>query len=161
MPEFLAWLESSAFGLFVRGLGVYAYGFINLAHILGLSTLFGSVLVLDLRLLGVWKSISIATISRPTVPLATSGFILAAVSGFSMLAVNGTEYSGNPFLYVKFPAIAFGAVNVAVLQFLPAWKARTTRELSTRERGQLAIAGGISLVCWLTAITAGRMIAYW
>jgi hypothetical protein len=161
MPELLAWLEGSAFGQFVRGWGVWAYGFINLAHVLGLSTLFGSVLVLDLRLLGFWKSLSIATIARPTVPLAASGFTLAAVSGVCMLAVNGTEYSGNPFLYVKFPAIAFGVVNVAVLQFLPAWKARATRDLSPRERGQLAIAGGVSLLCWLTALTAGRMIAYW
>ena len=161
MPELLAWLEGSAFGQFVRGLGVWAYGFINLAHILGLSTLFGSVLVLDLRLLGFWKHTPVATIARPTVPLAAFGFVFAAVSGLCMLAVNGTEYSGNPFLYVKFPAIAVGLFNVAVLQFLPAWKARATRELSPRERGQLAVAGGISLLCWLTAITAGRMIAYW
>jgi hypothetical protein len=161
MPEILAWLEASAFGEAVRGAGVWAYSIINLAHILGLSTLFGSVLVLDLRLLGFWKQISISTISRPTVPLAVAGFAGAAVSGFCMLAVNGTEYSGNPLLYVKFPAIAFGLVNVGVLQFLPAWKARETREPSQKERGQLAVAGGISLLCWLTAITAGRLIAYW
>jgi hypothetical protein len=161
MPELLTWLEGSAYGQFLRGLGVWVYGFINLAHILGLSTLFGSVLVLDLRLLGFWKYISIATIARPTVPLAACGFAAAAISGLSMLAVNGTEYSGNPFLYVKFPAIAFGLLNVAVLQLLPAWKAKATRELSPRERVQLALAGGISLLSWLTAVTAGRLIAYW
>jgi hypothetical protein len=161
MPELLAWLEDSALGHAVRGSGVWAYGVINLAHVLGLSTLFGSVLVLDLRLLGFWKNVSIATIARPTVPLSASGLALAAASGLCMLAVNGTEYSGNPFLYVKFPAIGFALANVAVLQFLPAWKARATRELSPRERRQLAVAGGISLLCWVTAITAGRMIAYW
>jgi hypothetical protein len=161
MPELLAWLEGSAFGQFVRGSGVWVYSIINLAHVLGLSTLFGSVLVLDLRLLGFWKYISIAAIARPTVPLAATGFAAAAGSGFCMLAVNGSEYAGNPFLYVKFPAIAFGIVNVAVLQFLPAWKARATRELTPRERRHLAVAGAISLLCWITAITAGRMIAYW
>ena len=30
-----------------------------------------------------------------------------------------------------------------------------------REQAKLAVMGGTSLVCWLTAITAGRMIGYW
>jgi hypothetical protein len=35
------------------------------------------------------------------------------------------------------------------------------RELSSREEFKLAVIGGVSLLCWLTAISAGRMIAYW
>jgi hypothetical protein len=50
---------------------------------------------------------------------------------------------------------------VLVLNGSPAWKARGARELSRRENRQLAVMGGVSLACWLTAITAGRMIAYW
>jgi hypothetical protein len=64
-------------------------------------------------------------------------------------------------MYIKFPAIALGLVNVAVLTRLSAWRDRARRELSARERSQLAVAGGISLLCWITAITAGRMIGYW
>ena len=161
MYEFLAWLEASALGQAVRGSGVWAYGVVNLTHILGVATLFGSILALDLRLLGFWRNVSLAAIATPAVPLAVIGFTLAALSGAALISTNATEYAGNPFLLIKFPAIMLGVLNVALLHFLPAWKARRTRDPSERERVQLAAAGGVSLACWLTAVSAGRMIGYW
>jgi hypothetical protein len=89
------------------------------------------------------------------------GFLVAATSGVGLLATKATEYIGNPFLYIKFPAIAVGLLNVFVLHRSAAWRARRTRPLSPREHRQLAWMGGTSLVCWLTAISAGRLIAYW
>ena len=53
----LAWLESSALGHAMRESGVWTYGLVNLTHILGVSSLFGSVLVLDLRLLELWRGV--------------------------------------------------------------------------------------------------------
>ena len=161
MYDFLAWLEVSALGQAVRGSGVWAYGVVNLAHILGVATLFGSILALDLRLLGVWRHVSLAAIATPAVPLAAIGFTVAVLSGAGLIATNATEYAGNPFLLIKFPAIALGLVNIALLHFLPAWRQRHAREPSQRERAQLAVAGGASLACWVTAISAGRMIGYW
>ena len=161
MFELMAWLEDSALGEAVRNSGVWTYGILNLGHVLGLSTLFGSVLILDLRLLGVWSSVGLETISRPTVPLATLGFVVAVASGVSMVTTNATEYYGNPFLWMKFPAIALGVLNVVVLHFLPAWRDRGKREPTPGERRQLAVAGGISLISWLTAVAGGRMLGYW
>jgi hypothetical protein len=157
----MAWLQGSAIGHAMRESGVWTYGVVNLVHILGVASLFGAVLVLDLRLLGLWRNITLAAISKPTVPVATTGFVIAAISGVGLLATKATEYVGNPFLYIKFPAIGLGILNVVALSSLPAWKQHKIRELSSRERSKLAVFGGISLVCWLTAITAGRMIGYW
>jgi hypothetical protein len=157
----MAWLQGSALGHAMRGSGVWAYGVVNLVHILGIASLFGAVLVLDLRLMGVWRRVPLAAISQPTIPIVTIGFAVAASSGLCLLATKATEYVGNPFLYIKFPAIALGLLNVAVLNFLPAWKEHRTRELSSREQFELRVIGGISLFSWLTAISAGRMIGYW
>jgi hypothetical protein len=159
--ELLAWLQSSALGHAVRSSGVWAYGVINLTHIIGVSSLFGAVLVLDLRLLGFWRSVALTAISRPTVPIAATGFAIAATSGICMLATNGTEYAGNPFIYIKFPAIGLGLINVAALNFSAAWRARKDRDLSPKELSHLKLVGGLSLICWLTAISAGRLIGYW
>jgi hypothetical protein len=161
MYEFMAWLQASALGHAMRESGVWTYGIVNLIHILGVASLFGAVVILDLRLLGVWPHVSLVSITGPTVPVAGTGFLVAASSGICLLSTNATEYIGNPFLYIKLPAIFLGLVNVAILNSLSAWKARTSRELSRRERRQLAAVGGVSLFCWLTAITAGRMIGYW
>ena len=161
MYPFMAWLQDSALGHAMRESGVWTYGIVNLIHILGVASLFGSILVLDLRLLGAWSKVPIALVARPAIPVAATGFAVAATSGIGLLATKATEYVGNPFLYIKFPAIALGIINVVFLNSLPGWKDRNIRELSLREHRQLKYAGGFSLMCWLTAITAGRMIGYW
>ena len=161
MSDFLSWMESSALGQFMREAGPWSYAVVNLSHVLGVAALFGSILVLDLRLLGLWRRVPIAALASATVPVGKTGVAVALATGVLLLATNATEYIGNPFLILKFPAIAIGLINVFVLSRLPAWKARGVRELSPRESGQLQLMGGLSLVSWLTAVTAGRMIAYW
>ena len=155
------WLEASGLGHAMRGAGVWAYGVTNLIHILGVATLFGSVLVLDLRLLGAFARAPLAAVAAPTVPLAMTGFAIAALSGSCLIVTNASEYVGNPLLLIKFPAIALGLVNALALGLVPAWRARGARELTPGERRQLAVFGGVSLVSWLTALACGRLIAYW
>ena len=161
MESVLVWLEGEVLGQLVRASGVWTYAVLNLAHIFGIATLFGSILVLDLRLLGCWRQVPLTALERPTVPLAVLGFVIAAASGVSMLSANATEYAGNPFLPIKLGAIVLGGSNVAVLQVLAAWKTRAAPEQSAVARRQLAVAGGVSLVCWLTAVASGRMLGYW
>lgn len=161
MSEALRWLEASPLGEFTRSLGVWSYGILNLAHILGIVMLFGAILLLDLRLLGAWRSIPLASLSRPTTTLAMAGFALAVLSGIPMISVKSTDYIGNPFLLIKFPAIALALVNVWLVHRSGAWKAHRARELAPRERLRLAGGAALSLAFWLTAITAGRMIGYW
>lgn len=161
MEVLLSWLEGSALGVTLRSLGVWTYAVLNLSHILGVSTLFGSMLLLDLRLLGAWRSVSIAALEKPIVPLALAGFVVAATSGLCMLSVNGTEYLGNPFLLIKLGAVALGGLNAVVLQFLPAWRRRTVAQQPQHADAVLAWVGGVSLTCWIAAVAAGRMIGYW
>ena len=161
MLSFLRWLESSSVGHFMRDHGVWTYSIVNLSHILGVSSLFGSVLILDLRLLGCWRRVPIAAIASVAVPVASTGFSVAAITGLGLLATKATEYIGNPFMLIKFPAIAIALINVAIVSRSPAWRALAYREPSHAEERQLAIMGGVSLASWLTAVSAGRMIGYW
>jgi Family of unknown function (DUF6644) len=159
--EFLTWMEGSTLGHAMRESGVWTYGVVNLFHILGVASLFGSIVVLDLRLLGLWRKVALPAISTTAVPVAAVGFVVAALSGVCLLATKATEYADNPFLYIKFPAIGLGILNVALLSSSTAWKQHKLRDLSPREQSRLALFGGLSLVCWLTAIASGRMIGYW
>ena len=145
----------------MRQSGPWTYALVNLAHILGVSTLFGSILVLDLRLLGVGRLVPLEALSRAILPVSKAGFAVAATTGVALLSSNATEYIGNPFFLIKFPAIGLGLLNVWVLSRTSAWRARGARELSASEQRQLAMMGGVSLGCWLTAVSAGRMIGYW
>jgi hypothetical protein len=157
----LVWLEGSSLGDLMRTSGVWAYGVVNLVHILGVATLFGGVLVLDLRLLGVWSQVPLAALEKPAVSVATCGFALAVASGLCLVTTNATEYLGNPFVPIKFAAIGLGLLNVLCVQLLPAWRHRAVVPLPPRARATLGVVGATSLACWLTAVAAGRMIGYW
>ena len=159
--ELLTWLEASALGQAVRGAGVWSYAVINLMHLLGVATLFGSVLILDLKLMGLFPRAPLSALSVPTVRLAALGFAIAAASGVCLLATNASEYRGNPFLLIKFGAIFAALANFALVHRSSAWRARGTDDFTPRQHAQLAVGGAVSLVAWATAVTAGRMLGYW
>jgi len=159
--HFLGWLEASSLGAFTRSLGVWSYGVINLVHILGIILLFGSILILDLRMLGAWRQIPLSVLSRPTTRMAQIGFVVAVCAGIPMITVKTTDYIGNPFLLIKFPAIALALLNVWLVHRTEAWRAHRVRALMPSEIRRLKIGAVLSLAFWLTAITSGRMIGYW
>jgi len=159
--DWLAWLEASALPEFVRNSGPYTYGIVNLFHVFGIALLFGAIAILDLRMLGAWRSVPIGVLARPIVPVAAVGLVLALASGFTLFSVQATEYYYNPFLYVKFGAIGLGIVNLVLLHSSAAWRAIETPSETRAGRARLAVGAAISLMSWITVITAGRMIAYW
>jgi len=161
VQDFMMWLEMSALGVAMRETGVWTYALVNLAHIFGISLLFGAIVVLDLRLLGVWGKIPLHLMARPTTVVAGTGFAIAILTGPALLATKATEYVGNPFLPIKLTAILLGIINVAILHRLPAWKERANLDMGAAKRRQLAVAGSTSLLCWVSAISAARLIAYW
>jgi hypothetical protein len=166
VTAFLAWIEASALGHFMRESGPWTYALVNLAHLFGISTLFGSVLVLDLALMrAAWRSrrahASVAALAGAAAPLAAAGFALAATTGIGLLSSNASEYQGNPFFTIKFPAIALGVVNAVGIRRSAAWRAIGTRDLTPVETRRLGWMGAASLTCWIAAITAGRLIGYW
>lgn len=121
---------------------------------LGIALLVGAIVLLDLRLLGLWRGVPVALIARPAVAVASTGLAIALLSGPLLLIVQATQYVSNPFLYIKFGAILVGLANLVALRFAGDW----TDDRFARRR---AAAGFVSLIAWLAALTAGRMIAYW
>ena len=108
-------------------LAIMAVGFWPLCGALTLGAGFGTLLLLDLRLLGLWRRVPLASIATPAVPLSRAGFVVAAASGACLIVTNATEYLGNPFLLIKFPAIALGLLNVALLETSSGWRERNVR----------------------------------
>ena len=164
MISILTWLEQSALGHFVRESGPWTYPLVNLAHILGIASLFGSILVIDLALLSVGRRrppAALAAIVEAARPIALAGFLVAATSGIGLLASNGSEYAGNPFLLIKFPAIGLGLINAAIVERSTAWRALRAGQPSPADARRLTLLAVTSLTCWTVAIGAGRMIGYW
>lgn len=158
MDALLAAVEASPPGAWMRGAGVWTYALANLAHILGVATLFGAALVLDLRLLGLWRTVPLRQVEAIAVPLSVCGFGLAALAGAAMLSANATDYAGNPFLVLKFAAIGLALLNALLATRLPSWR---MRHQAPQYAWPLRLIGGVSLAGWVAALASGRMIGYW
>ncbi len=132
----------------------WLYAGVNTLHVLGIALLVGAIVLLDLRLIGLWRTVPVAMLGPPAVRVAATGLGIAILSGAALFAVQATQYVANPLVYIKFSAVLVGLVNVVVLRLGGDW---TDDRFARRRRW----AGLISLIAWLAALSAGRLIAYW
>jgi hypothetical protein len=128
-------------------------------HFVGLTLLFGSIAVWDLRLLGIASSVPIAAFHR-LVPLSVMGFALNAASGSTFLMTEPNQYIYNPAFHFKLLFMTFAGVNVVVFYALFFRRVRTL-ERDARPPGVLKVIGAVSLVCWTAVIICGRLITFY
>ena len=139
-----AWARQSSWG----------YAIANVLHLLGMATLLGSILALDLRILGIRRALPLSDTAGLLLPLARCGFVLAAASGTVLFAADATHVYVNPAFQVKVLLIGVALLNVLAFH-------ATTRLAGRAEPGLCArISAGMSLLLWPAVIVCGRMIAY-
>lgn len=153
----LSALEASALGEGLRA-SQYAYPLVNAAHILALAALFGSILALDLRLLGLFRSVPVAPLARVLPRVSATGLGLALVTGFALFSVQPFDYLAHPVFPFKLALIGVGAINALLLHRTAGWRDLLAGEgaIPTRVRA----AALLSLLGWTGVILAGRMLAF-
>lgn len=133
------------------------YLLVNAAHILGIGILFGAILALDLRLLGLAPAVPLPATASYLSRVAGAGVMLAIVTGLCLFTVKPVEYARNPAFLAKLGFIALGLVNVAVVHFGTGWKAALSGE---RPKAALRLAAAFSMLFWIAAVIAGRWIGF-
>ena len=137
----------------------YAYPLVNAAHILGLATLFGAILALDLRLLGLFPTVPAQGLARMLPRIAATGLLIALPTGVLLFSVEPFDYAGNRAFLAKLAIVALGVVHAVWVHFTPGWKALVRRGGAIG--APLKLSAALSLTLWSSAILAGRMIAFW
>lgn len=134
-----------------------AYLLVNAIHIAAIGLLLGSIVTLDLRLLGLFRSHPVAHLAPPLVRVAVLGFLGAAITGMLLFSTRPTAYLENPAFLAKVALIGAGLLNVAILRLTPRWV-----EISDGRQVPLVVraAASVSLLVWLGAVLAGRWIAF-
>ena len=155
--EFFAYLEQIAFFAWVReSRSLLAYPGILLLHTCGMAVVVGLIAGIDLRILGFAPALPLAPLRR-FLPLMWVAFGINAATGTVLLAADATTKLANPDFFVK---MGFIVVGVVVQRLIDARVFRDSDiEPVPLPSGAKALAA-TSLVCWLGAITAGRLLAY-
>ena len=157
VPEFFNTLEQTGLSTWLRESdSVFSFYFILLCHTVGLSLLVGTNAVLDLRLLGVASALPLKPF-KPFFSLMWLGFGINAISGVFLLIAYPTKAFTNPVFYVKLTLIA---AAVVIMQKM---KTRLFTDPGLSESEMMVRGSALakwSLVLWIGAISAGRLLAY-
>jgi hypothetical protein len=148
----LLWLESTGIAQWV-GLSLYAYPSLLALHITGLAVVVGIFLMRDLRLLGLLRNPAPGDFIKPA-RLAWAGFALNAISGFMLFSSQASIFALSNAFRFKISFILLGMVLAVLIQ------RRLQGSLDETVDDRTRLLAGISLLCWLAAIIAGRLIAY-
>ncbi len=129
-------------------------------HVLAISLVVGSILAVDLRLLGfAWVTRPVSRVSGGILPLTWSAFVVAVLSGGLMLMSNATKYLANGYFVAKMILIALAGVNMLAFHLIgardqPRWDNEIRLPLRAR------FAGGLSILLWIAVVTCGRWIGF-
>lgn len=128
-------------------------------HFIGLSLLVGTIVVWDLRLLGVGRRIPVGAL-RALVRWTLAGYAMTAVSGAMFLMTEPTEYIYNPAFHYKVLFMAIAGLNA--LTFYLTVSSRTLA-LGPGEQAPLParIAAAASLALWVAVIVSGRLLTFY
>lgn len=136
----------------------YVYPAVNAVHIMGLATLFGAILALDLRLLGVAPRVPAGPLAVHLPPIAAAGFVVAMLTGVLLFSVEPLDYAANSAFLTKITLVASGVLHALAVHVSPGWRNLVGGD-GEISRG-LKFSAAASLAIWTAAIVAGRFIAF-
>jgi hypothetical protein len=157
MNSFAAWLEST----FMYQLMVDIYWMFPLMetiHFIGLVLLFGALLVVDGRVLGLCRFMNMKA-AMALIPVAIVAFALNLISGIFFVASQPLVYFGNVVFQWKMALIVVAGINALWFWF------GEHKELCQLADGEDApfrakVIALASIVIWVLVIIGGRMIPY-
>jgi uncharacterized membrane protein SirB2 len=126
---------------------------VQTVHMLSIGCIMGSIVIIDLRVLGVAvPSQNITEMLRRLMPWVWSSLTLLFFSGAMFVVARPGRYFANPIFGIKF-AMMLPAIALAVLmQHL--FKKNPASRLSVK------MIAAVSLFLWFGVVMAGRWIAY-
>lgn len=129
-------------------------------HVLALAVTFGSIAILDMRLIG-WRWIDrpVSSLARGTVPVTWSAWVVAAITGSLLFMSKAVAYAGNTEFRLKFVVMGLAAANMLVFHF---GEFRRVDRWDTAQvpPGPARLAGALSIALWVAVIFLGRWIGF-
>ncbi|HEY9531090.1 MAG TPA: hypothetical protein VIQ55_06850 [Burkholderiales bacterium] len=155
-------LEGSGLGRAMRE-WLWLYPSVEVVHIVGIGLLFGSIAVLDFRLLGFSRSISARRLAAHVLPWTAASFLLILPSGLLMFTAHASEFVQSGVFVLKMMLILAAGLNAALFHAITfrtadIWDSDEMRKLPPPPSARASAA--VSLLLWIAVIACGRLLAY-
>jgi len=158
-PSLIQTLQATGAAEWMRT-SVKAMPIVEAAHVLAAATVFGTIFIVDLRLLGVRdRSRAFTRVSLEMLRYTWFAFGLAVITGALMFVANAGTYWINTAFRFKMLGLLLAGINMAIFQHITA---RDVASWDTAHRAPTAarIAGALSILLWLAVIFFARWIGF-
>jgi len=151
-------IEALAFARAMRE-QLWLYPSVEIVHIIGFVLLVGSIVMFDLRVLGLSKSISVRSLSRHLLPWSLGALVLIVPTGFLMFSAHASDFISNRAFQIKMALLMTAGINAVIFrtgpyQTVASWDTQVTAPTGAR------ISVFVSIVIWFSIIACGRLLAY-
>jgi hypothetical protein len=137
-----------------------AVAIINALHVISIVTVFGTIFIVDLRLLGIPNvRRSFVRLHDELLRWTWGAFGIAAVTGVLLFMVNAVTYHRNTAFWLKMGTMVIAGINMLVFELV------TARSAPSWDKGVMPpnaarLAGALSIVLWVAVIVFGRWIGF-
>jgi hypothetical protein len=147
---FFEWME----GLAVYGPSIYLGPAVNIVHLTAMTVFLGSLLIVDLRLLGAGLTQQpTATVARDAQPWLLGGFLILTLTGIPAVMATATLQYNNSVFWVKMYLLFIALVYTFTVRRKVAFAAE-----GRFGPGTLKVVGLMSIVMWLSVAALARLI---
>ncbi|MET0166886.1 MAG: DUF6644 family protein, partial [Vicinamibacterales bacterium] len=156
VPALLKWLQETALATRIRD-SLFVFPLLESAHVIGLALVFGTIAIIDLRLLGLASTHrSFQRMASDIMKWTWAAFALTALTGSLMFITNAVVYADNFYFRAKMVLLVLAGLNVLVFELTAARTIhRWDRDRSAPPIGRTVAT--LSLLIWVAVIFAGRI----
>lgn len=153
------WLEKTPVAAAMRD-SLWAFDITETIHTLGIILVAGTIMLVDLRLLGMGlRSEPVSQVVSRIVPWTLSGFGLMFVTGAWLFSAEASKLYQSPAFRIKMVLLSLAGLNALIFHLTiyrraAEWDGKPVAPMRAR------MAGLLSLLLWIAIIAAGRSIAY-
>jgi hypothetical protein len=127
------------------------YPLLEVIHIVAIALVFGTLWIVDLRILGRMQALPLQRLASYVLPWTLFGFTLAAITGLLMFAMRAGDLIANTAFLLKIVLLFAAGTNAAILH---------SRGPIDEQSGATRFQALLSIAIWVCVIAAGRWIAY-
>jgi hypothetical protein len=138
----------------------WVFPIVETLHVLTLSVVFGSIAMVDVRLLfGSSLGRPVSRIAAEALPWTWVAWILSAITGSLMFASRALTYADNFQFRMKFICMGLAGVNMLVFH-LGAYRQVATWDTAAKLPNPARVAGALSLLFWTAVVFFGRWVGF-
>ncbi|MEA1674595.1 DUF6644 family protein [Nitrospirillum sp. BR 11163] len=151
-------IQNSGLSLWIRQ-NPAIFPIIESLHVVAITLVFGTIMIVDLRLLGFASHRRSANkLIAELLPFTWGAFILAVVTGSLLFTANAPAYANNTQFQLKMLVMLAAGVNMVIFHMTAHRRIAVWDSVPPPTAARLA--GVTSLILWVAVIYVGRWIGF-